>query len=60
MGLQTGFMMVGFGFELWIFTSFSWMKPGGIQGFSPTVPFNHLWKCLIFLGNLALVKMALD
>ena len=28
MGLQTGFMMVGFGFELWIFTSFSWMKPG--------------------------------
>ena len=63
MGLQTGFMMVGFGFELWIFTSFSWMKPGDIQGFSPTVPFNHLWRCLIFLGNLALVKifkMALD
>ena len=50
-------------FELWIFTSFSWMKPGDIQGFSPTVPFNHLWRCLIFLGNLALVKifkMALD
>jgi len=33
MGLQTGFMMVGFGFELWIFTSFSWMKPGDMEVF---------------------------
>ena len=55
--------MVGVGFELWIFTSFSWMKPGGIQGFSQLFLSTIYGKCLIFLGNLALVKifkMALD